>query len=480
MGRFGIWLGSWLGVDKLAQNLTYNEKVKVSTNQKLQGNEEETEGLTYDSIIEKLRTKAITNESISMVANAYSKGVYGAEVSVQNNSKDENINDEYEKLIKLFSRPENFTLEERFHFNFWARFAPEIYIRDGGFIVRKHKISPSVAKQRGYALPYRIEFIELSQINFDKNDKTQNIYNGIQLNAQGKPVKVFFKGNKEVSYKELIVFSKITRISQLNGVSPIYQSIESINRQDSHATAEVKNATEQAKVSDVYKTKIANVHKTVAQGDFELDLANANKIPTREVSPKMPEKEAKIIDVDEEYTRLSRGSYTSAFEQLTKYTDVRVAAGSSITVDEYTNNLAELTFHGGKEATIRNQETYKALRNDMDNLLWKPIFEDMIKWCYVTGYIDIEPTSDNVQITLIKKPRESNQPSQEAIAYAKHLEMGSLTLGDVVKKTTGENLTDFLKRRETEENMKLDMEIRLAEKKLKLEKLTQQGVINEG
>jgi hypothetical protein len=28
--------------------------------------------------------------------------------------------------------------------------------------------------------------------------------------------------------------------------------------------------------------------------------------------------------------------------------------------------------------------------------------------------------------------------------------------------------------------MKLDMEIRLAEKKLKLEKLTQQGVINEG
>jgi hypothetical protein len=58
--------------------------------------------------------------------------------------------------------------------------------------------------------------------------------------------------------------------------------------------------------------------------------------------------------------------------------------------------------------------------------------------------------------------------------------MGSLTLGDVVKKTTGENLTDFLKRRETEENMKLDMEIRLAEKKLKLEKLTQQGVINEG
>ena len=198
------------------------------------------------------------------------------------------------------------------------------------------------------------------------------------------------------------------------------------------------------------------------------------------VSPKMPEKEAKIIDVDEDYSRLSRGSYTSAFEQLTKYTDVRVAAGSSITVDEYTNNLAELTFHGGKEATIRNQETYKALRNDMDNLLWKPIFEDMIKWCYVTGYIDIEPTSDNVQITLIKKPRESNQPSQEAIAYAKHLEMGSLTLGDVVKKTTGENLTDFLKRRETEENMKLDMEIKLAEKKLKLEKLTQQGVINEG
>jgi hypothetical protein len=84
VGRFGIWLGSWLGVDKLAQNLTYNEKVKVSTNQKLQGNEEETEGLTYDSIIEKLRTKAITNESISMVANAYSKGVYGADLKAMN------------------------------------------------------------------------------------------------------------------------------------------------------------------------------------------------------------------------------------------------------------------------------------------------------------------------------------------------------------------------------------------------------------
>ena len=57
MGKFGIWLGSWLGIDKLAQNLTYNEKIKVSTNQELQGNEEETNGLTYDSIIENLRKK---------------------------------------------------------------------------------------------------------------------------------------------------------------------------------------------------------------------------------------------------------------------------------------------------------------------------------------------------------------------------------------------------------------------------------------
>lgn len=480
MGKFGIWLGSWLGIDKLAQNLTYNEKIKVSTNQELQGNEEETNGLTYDSIIENLRKKAITNESISMIANAYSKGVYGAEVSVQNNSENEKINDELEKLIKLFSKPENFTLEERFHFNFWARFTPEIYIRDGGFIVRKHKISPSVAKQRGYALPYRIEFIELSQINFNKNDKEKRIFNGFQLNEQNKPIKIFFKGNKEVSYKDLIVFSKITRISQLNGVSTVYQSIESISRQDKHATAEVQNATEQAKVSDVYKTKIANVHRNEAQGDFDLDLANRNQAPVREISPKMPEKEAKIIDTDEEYTRLSRGSYTSAFEQLTKYTDIRVSAGSSITIDEYTNDLSALTFHGGKEATIRNQETYKALRNDMDNLLWKPIFEDMIKWCYICGYTNIEPTPDNIQITLIKKPRESNQPAQEATAYAKHYELGSLTLGDIVKKTTGENLTDYLKRKEKEENQKLDMEIRLAKKRQELDKLTQQGVINEG
>ena len=475
MGKFGIWLGSWLGVDKLAQNLNYEEKVRVSQNQELQGNEEETNGLTYDSIIEKLRKKAISNESISMIANAYSKGVYGAEVSIQNNSENDTVNDEFEKLIKLFSKPQNFTLEEKYHFNFWARFAPEIYIRDGGFIVRKHKIAPSVAKQRGYDIPYKIEFIELSQINFDKNNKEKRIFNGIQLNAQGKIVKIFFKGNKEVSYKELILFTKITRISQLNGVSSVYQSIQTIDRQDKHATAEVTNATEQAKVSDVYKTKIANVVKNEVQGDFDLDLANRGKVPTREVSPKMPEKDAKIIDIDETYERLSRGSYTSAFEQLTKYTDTRVSAGSSITIDEYTNDLSSLTFHGGKEATIRNQETSKAIRNDMDNLIWKPIFEDMLKWCYICGYTNIQPTAENIEITLIKKPRESNQPAQEATAYLKHLEMGTLTLGDVVKKTTGENLSDYLKRREKEESQRLDMEIRLAEKRKKLELITTQG-----
>lgn len=440
----GIWTYFFGGDNKLEQNLSTEDYVAVHSS-KPTTHEDETQGHTYNKISEKLRKTAITNESISMAANAYEKGVFGAGLSIQNTNKNDAVNDKVEQIIKVFSKNKNFEFQGRFHFNYWIRFMSKDIIREGGILVRKHRATPEQAKSRKWTLPYKVEMLEISSIDFNKNDLIKKIYNGVEVDRFNKPVKLWFKGGKSVNFNELIMYSSITRITQYNGVSPIYPSIPSIERQEDHAKSETENASKQAKVSDVYKSPIANSYKLKLSEDFEADLSASTKQEPREIDGRMPEGEAKIIDKDEEYTRLDRGSYTSAFDSLNKFANTRVAAGIGLTLDEYTQDLSDLTFHGGQVAQIKNDETYGIIRDDIVELVIDDFMIDMLSWCYITGYSDVEP--EDISLNYIKKPRKSAQPSKDSAAWEKNLKNKIMTPGDAIKQLSGENFRDFEKRR---------------------------------
>jgi len=456
----GIFSSTFWNQDKLKQNvkkvLVYLVKSKATTH------EEETAGHTYEKISEKMRETAITNESISMAANAYEKGVFGAKISIQNSSEDDNANDAVEEIIKNFRKQKNFEFQKRFHFDFWARFMSKDIIREGGILVREHRATPEQAKSRKWEYPYKIEMLEISSIDFDKNDTEKKIYNGVEVDRFNSPKRLWFKGGKSVSFNELIMYSAITRITQYNGVSPLYPSLPSIERQEKHAKAETDNATEQAKISDVYKSPISEALKIKSSGDFDEDLANSTT-ETKEIDPHLPEKEAKIIGADEEYTRLQRGAYSSAFEALNKFANTRIAAGVGLTLDEYTQDLSDLTFHGGQVAQIKNDETYAIVRDDLIELVVDPFITNMLKWCYITGYSDVPP--EKIDLNYIKRPRKSAQPSKDAAAWEKNYNNGFMTKGDVVKEISGENLNDFIKRREKEELRLIESEARISKAK---------------
>jgi len=469
---FGVWISNFFGKDKLAQNLDPKTKIINSTTKSKQ--EEETSGATYDAIFTNLREMAIKDESISMLANAYGKGIFGANVSIQNVTKSDTINNEIESFIKLFLHQDNFEIQGRFHFNYWARFWAMDLIREGGILLRKHKVTPKVAKKKGWKIPYKIEVLEISSINFDYTDKEKNIYNGVELTADNKPYKLHFKSDiskaekTSLLFNDLIMFSNITRSTQYNGVSAMYTSLPTIRRQQQHTQAEVENATQQANVSDVYKTKISDTIKAQVSGDFELDLASASNIPTREISDKLPEKVAKIIDVSEDYKRLDRGSYTSAFDSLTKFANTRIAANSGLTLDEYTGDLSQLTFHGGQVAQIKNDETYSIIRNDMIELIIKPLIEDMLKWSYATSYLNTKPK--NIDLAVIVTPRRSAQPTKDALADKANLLNKTTTRSNVIKLRLGINYKDFLKEYEADEIALLEADAKILKRKLELEK----------
>lgn len=465
-GRTGIWLSNFIGKDKLLKNV---DEVEVVKNNNKTGHEEETYGTTYDRIISELRSLATTNESIDMLANSYSKGIFGAKVSIQNISEYENINNKLEKLIEKFSKKENFELQGRFHSDFWYRFFAADMARIGGVLIRKHKVSPAKAKSKKWELPYKIEVLEISSINFELNDKFKRIYNGVEVNMENKPSRLHFKGGTSVSFDDLIMYSNIKRPTQYHGVTPAYSAINTIRNQEKHATAEVENAEKQAKVSDVYKTSIADTHRVKMQGDLNADLASVTSQEARKVDARLPENEAKIIDKDEEYVRLDRGSYTSAFDSLTKFANTRIAAGSGITLDEYTGDLSDLTFHGGKVAQIKNDETYAIMRDDLSVLVIKEILADMIRWCYMTGYSDVIPNDKNIKIEVIVKPRKSAQPLVEANANEKDHANGFKARSDIVKDSTGENHSEFLRRYVRDELAFYEAELKIAQGKKALE-----------
>lgn len=460
----GIWSWAFWRSDKLKQNLSEDANAVIQ-NSKPTTHEEETIGYTYDRISEELRKTAIGNESISMAANAYEKGVFGAKLSIQNVNEDDTINDSVEKTIKIFCKKDNFEVQGRYHFDYWARFMSKDIVREGGILIRKHRATSKQAETRGWKLPYKIEMLEISSIDFDKNDTEKKIYNGVEVDRFNKPKRLWFKGGKSVSFKELIMYSAITRITQYNGVSPLYPSLPSIQRQEEHAKSETLNASQQAKVSDVYKTKIADTLKVKASGDYEQDILNSTTREQRQIDPSLPEKDAKIIDKDEEYTRLDRGTYTSAFDSLNKFANTRIAAGVGLTLDEYTQDLSDLTFHGGQVAQIKNDETYSIIRDDLQELVINEFMEDMLKWCYITGYSEVP--SEEVSLRYIKKPRKSAQPSKDATAWNLNYGNKFMTRGDIVKEITGENLRDFDKRRLKEELDAIEIEKQIQEARVK-------------
>lgn len=461
-----VWIRNYLGYDKLAENLkdlTNSYRTIIRSNEKTNA-EDETCGYTYDRISEAMREAAITNESIPMLAWAYRKGVFGAKLSIQNMNDDDNINDNVEKYIRMFCKQDNFEVSKKFHFDHWNRKMSEDIIREGGILIRKHKATPKQAQSRGWKIPYKIEYIEISSIDWALSDKEKRIYNGVEVDKWNAPKRLHFKDKTSVPFSELIMYSVTQRITQINGVSTAYVSLDTIKRQDKHATAETDNAIEQAKVSDVYTAKVADAYKIKQSGDFQEDLANATA-KVREIDPRMPEKDAKIIDKDEKYERLDRGAYSSAFDSLNKFANTKTAAGSGLTLDEYTGDLSDLTFHGGQVAQIKNDETYSIIRDDLIELVINPYMTDMLEWSYITSYLDVPP--ENISLHYIKRPRKSAQLSKDAAAYDKNYKNGFMTKGDIVKEISGENLADFEKRRLKEELLMIKTDEAIIKAKIK-------------
>jgi len=179
--------------------------------------------------------------NFSMVAWAVRKHLdYNTDFNFQVRSENEELNDQIELLMKVFSRPHNCDSSQRFTFSQMIRTAEMRHILDGDFLFLK-RTNGSLTAVEG----------DLMQTP-DDAEPAEKWFNGCRVNNDGRPLQWGlharerygrYKFLRRVPAKNLVHLASFDRFDQVRGVSPLaaaYNSFQDVYEGVDYALAKMK------------------------------------------------------------------------------------------------------------------------------------------------------------------------------------------------------------------------------------------------
>jgi len=318
------------------------------------------------------------NTFYGAISKGYRKGVVGLGFNIQNHSSNPNINDEYEKIIKDWSRKSNDSknrsnceLTGRYFFQEALRqMVDEYAVRQGGFIIAHHY-------NMAFKYGYKFEIIPLSDIQ-DYTEDSQHIKNGFVYNSNREITHIYIKdkkrniGYKKVPYANLtLVINKWADIDQYSGMSPLLRSMEALEYIDNYKAKEMDGAGRRAntpffiktpKFKDIFsavKAKLLSGTTTVDEAslikeNFELRRLDKKDINSQDIA---------YIDSDEDLIETGKGIITIYPEM---YANEIKSASASIGLDASTTaGMTHSSYNAALKASQSEEQEYAIIAQEI-------------------------------------------------------------------------------------------------------------------
>lgn len=223
---------------------------------------------------EAVRWLHANNPDIGTIIGTKTAGVIGAGVNIQSRIKNRPLlNEEIEEFIKEWSEAENCEVTGRWHLNGAFRAMQTFVFKDGGILIRHH-INPD------WEIPYRFQLLEVGMIDVSKNDKKNNVLNGIKKDKYGRMSGIYIYDTIErtssslVDASEIIYYSPVwVSLSQYTAVSKLASILPSIEKLDKYSDAELQSAIERAKSGVYWFTEIYDVIMDMMKAEKDKDSA---------------------------------------------------------------------------------------------------------------------------------------------------------------------------------------------------------------
>jgi len=318
------------------------------------------------------------NTFYGAVSKGYRKGVVGLGFNIQNHSNNPSLNDEYEKIIKDWSRKSNdpknrsnCELTGRYFFQEAVRqMADEYAVRQGGFIIAHHY-------NMAFKYGYKFEIIPLSDIQNYTND-SQHIKNGFVYNSNREITHIYIKdkkrniGYKKVSYANLtLVINKWADIDQYSGMTPLLRSMEALEYIDNYKAKEMDGAGRRAntpfflkttkfkEIFTAFKSKLLSDSKeideaTLLKENFELRRWDNKNIKGRDLV---------YIDSDEDLIETGKGVFTIYPEM---YANEIKSASASIGLDGSTTaGMMHSSYNAALKASQSEEQEFAIVAQEI-------------------------------------------------------------------------------------------------------------------
>ena len=167
---------------------------KSTRNKKLQDGSIERFGNYAQKSRKQINFHRVNGTDIAAISNAMVSGVIGSEINIQSRTNLNNIDVEFELLIREHAKVKNFEVTGRMHRDEALRKIVEFELTQGGVLVR-HRYNSS------WKIPYRLELVGVDMIDTTKYNEFQNVHNGIKTDKDGRITGIYlYKDEKKISF----------------------------------------------------------------------------------------------------------------------------------------------------------------------------------------------------------------------------------------------------------------------------------------
>ena len=363
-------------------------------------------GYKSEQVNDYIKGLSRNNSFFSATSIGFRKGIIGLGLNIQSNTGTkvggEEFDPIFERLIRKWGRKTGGVLKGRSNCEISGRYffaeaqramADEYASKSGGFIVVHHK-------SLDYKFGYKFEFIPISRIDTGKNNSTDKIINGIQIDANGEITNIYIFPNETsytstpVSYRKMtLVVNKWVDPMQYSAVSPQASVIEALEYIDAYKTKEMDGAGQRADNPIIIKTPYFNdLMKSTAADKAKIEnLALKGTIPFEIVQYvhglKRLDNQKKYkggytyISDDEDVVELGKAVdsvYADMWGNESKAASAGVGLTASTTVGEMSSSYNE---------ALRGVQSEEQLFSIYAQELYESVFREMIEVHLLQGLV---------------------------------------------------------------------------------------------
>ena len=401
---------------------------------------EETDRWNRDSVRARARDLERNSDLMNSVIGAYKRNVVGAGFRLQAMTKSERVNDEIERLWKIWTRAENCDVTGMQSFTQMLRMMVVRKKVDGGILIAKRYVDDA-------EIPLQLQLFEVDELDGDyvaPYSAGHRVVGGIEYNQYNRPTGYWIKQYSidgftyikpvYIPAKDVIFYYTKKRPSQIREISDMAPTITRIRDVNEFVTAVSVKQRIMACLSVFIKKALPVTG--LGRGNTAGDARRSYDGKT--LTPGM----IKELNAGDDIEVVNPTGQSADATSFAKMQQRMIGAGQGISYESTSRDMSETSYSSARQGLIEDNLTFaeetEQLIAVMDN-----IYQAFLEACILAGKLNIarfwSQEDKYLQHEWIKQPKAWIDPLKEANATKTALNYGIKTF----KQIAAENGRDW-------------------------------------